>query len=85
MAVALSPVLPAGAVDHLVVADIAPSSTLLSPEFRGYIEAMRKIEKSRVGSRQEAQDILASYEPVGPFCQDGCIYFSLLYLSARTR
>ena len=76
MAVALSPVLPAGAVEHLIVADIAPSSTVLSPEFQSYIEAMSKIEKSRVSSRQEAQDILASFEPVSPFGHDGYIYFS---------
>ena len=76
MAVALSPALPAGAVEHLIVADIAPSTAFLSPEFQGYIEAMNKIEKSRVSSRREAQDILAPYEPVGSFCHDGCVHFS---------
>lgn len=63
MAVALSADLPTSAIEHLIVADIAPSGAFISSEFQGYIEAMRKIEKSRVSSRQEAQDILAPYEP----------------------
>ncbi|KAI0291345.1 alpha/beta-hydrolase [Multifurca ochricompacta] len=63
MAVALSPDLPAHAIEHLVVADIAPSISALSLEFQGYIEAMKKIEKIGVSSRREAQDILAHYEP----------------------
>ena len=68
MTVALSPALPAGTIDHLIVADIAPSSaSIISSEFQGYIEAMRKIENSGVCSRREAQDILAPYEPVGLF------------------
>ncbi|KAH9063836.1 alpha/beta-hydrolase [Lactarius vividus] len=63
MTVALSPVLPAGTIEHLIIADVAPSNAMLSSEFQGYIEAMRQIEKSRVTSRKEAQDILAPYEP----------------------
>jgi hypothetical protein len=64
MTVALSPKLPDDAIDHLIIADIAPSSASLSTEFGGYIEAMNKIEQSRVNSRREAQAILAPYEPV---------------------
>jgi len=64
MAAALSPELPTGAIEHLIVADIAPSSAALSTEFQGYIEAMHKIEQAKVNSRREAQDILAPYEPV---------------------
>lgn len=64
MAVALSPGLPADAIEDLIVADIAPSSATLSTEFQGYVEAMNKIEQSKVNSRREAQDILAPYEPV---------------------
>ncbi|KAH9068398.1 alpha/beta-hydrolase, partial [Lactarius deliciosus] len=64
MTVALSPVLPTGTIEHLIIADVAPSNAMLSSEFQGYIEAMSKIEKSRVTSRKEAQDILAPYEPV---------------------
>jgi hypothetical protein len=64
MAVALSPGLPADAIENLIVADIAPSSATLSTEFQGYVEAMNKIEQSKVNSRREAQDILAPYEPV---------------------
>lgn len=64
MAVALSPELPAGAIEHLIVADIAPSSAPRPTEFRGYIDAMNKIEQSNVNSRREAHDILLPYEPV---------------------
>ena len=64
MAVALSPELPADAIEHLIVADIAPSSASLSTEFQGYIDGMNKIEQSNVNSRREAHDILSSYEPV---------------------
>lgn len=64
MTVALSPVLPADTIEHLIVADIAPSNaSVISSEFQNYIEAMNKIEKSKVSSRREAQDILAPYEP----------------------
>ncbi|KAH9002966.1 alpha/beta-hydrolase [Lactarius hatsudake] len=55
MTVALSPFLPAGTIEHLIIADVAPSNAMLSSEFQGYIEAMSKIEKSRT--------ILAPYEP----------------------
>lgn len=64
MAVALSPELPADAIEHLIVADIAPSSASLSTEFQGYIDAMNKIEQGNVNSRREAHDILSHYEPV---------------------
>ncbi|KAH9966933.1 alpha/beta-hydrolase [Lactifluus volemus] len=63
MAVALSPELPDDAIEHLIVADITPSSAELSTEFQGYIEAMNKIEQSGINSRREAQDILTPYEP----------------------
>ena len=65
MTVTLSPDLPEGLISHLIVADIAPSRGALSPEFQGYVEAMKKIEDSHVTSRQEAQHILTPYEPVG--------------------
>ena len=64
MAVALSTELPTDAIEHLVVADIAPSNAPLSTEFQGYVEAMKKIERSEVSSRREAQDVLAPYESV---------------------
>jgi hypothetical protein len=64
MAVALSPELPTDAIEHLIVADIAPSSAALSTEFQGYIEAMHKVEQTKINSRREAQDVLAPYEPV---------------------
>ena len=64
MAVALSLDLPQSLLSNLIVADMAPSRGPLSPEFRSYIEAMKKIEDSKVTSRREAQQILSSYEPV---------------------
>ncbi len=64
MAVALSTDLPADAIEHLIVADIAPSNAVLSTDFQGYVEAMKTIERSEVSSRREAQDILAPYESV---------------------
>ena len=70
MAVALSTELPADTIEHLIVVDIAPSYTALSTEFQGYIDAMNKIEQSEVSSRREAQDILATYEPVSCHRQD---------------
>ena len=76
MTVALSPILPADTIEHLIVADIAPSNaSQVSSEFQSYIEAMNKIEQSRVGSRREAQDILTPYEPVGLFLHYGCVFF----------
>lgn len=62
MAVALSAELPADAIEHLIVEDIAPSNAALSTDFQSYVEAMKKIERSEVSSRREAQDILAPYE-----------------------
>jgi hypothetical protein len=64
MAVALSTELPADTIEHLIVADIAPSNAALSTQFQGYVEAMNKVEQSKVSSRREAQDILAPYELV---------------------
>lgn len=75
MAVALSAELPTDAIEHLIVADIAPSNSSLSTEFQGYIDGMNKIEQSEVSSRREAQDILASYEPVSRHRQDRAITF----------
>ncbi|KAF7977043.1 hypothetical protein HWV62_4810 [Athelia sp. TMB] len=62
MAVALNPDLPRHTLSNLIVADIAPSKGDLSPEFRSYVEAMKKIEASKVSTRKEAQAILAEYE-----------------------
>lgn len=64
MTVALNPDLPSNLLSQLVVADMAPSRGPLSPEFRSYVEAMRVIEDSKVTTRQDAQKILARYEPV---------------------
>ncbi|EKM57806.1 uncharacterized protein PHACADRAFT_182246 [Phanerochaete carnosa HHB-10118-sp] len=63
MSVALSPELPRELLAHLIIADMAPSKGALSSEFQGYVKAMKKIEDSHVTTRQEAQKILAPYEP----------------------
>ncbi|KAI0090360.1 Alpha/Beta hydrolase protein [Irpex rosettiformis] len=62
MCVALDPDLQQDLLTHLIVADIAPSKGALSPEFQRYVEAMKKIEDSKVSTRQEAQQILTPYE-----------------------
>ena len=64
MTVALDPDLPRELLAHLIVADIAPARGALSPEFQGYIEAMKKIEASAVKTRQEADRVLKPYEQV---------------------
>lgn len=64
MACALNPELPQSLLRHLIVADIAPSRGPLSREFTGYVEAMKKIEDSKVTTRKEAQEILTPYEKV---------------------
>lgn len=64
MTVALNKDLPKGLLSHLIVADIAPSRGTLSPEFPGYVEAMKKIEDSNVTTRRRAQEILEPYERV---------------------
>ena len=64
MTVALDANLPADLLSKLIVADIAPSIGALSPEFQGYIEAMKKIEDNGVTSRQEADRLLKPYEKV---------------------
>ncbi|TBU50464.1 alpha/beta-hydrolase [Dichomitus squalens] len=62
MTVALDPDLPRELLAHLIVADIAPARAALSPEFQGYIEAMKKIEANGVKTRQEADRVLKPYE-----------------------
>ncbi|KAF9790734.1 alpha beta-hydrolase, partial [Thelephora terrestris] len=63
MAAALSPELPRNAVSNLIVVDIAPSrAASLSQEFAGYFEGMQKVEEARVGTRQDAENILTEYE-----------------------
>lgn len=82
MAVALNPDLPVGLLSHLIVSDMAPSRGPLSPEFRGYVEAMKKIEKSQVTTRKEAQNILIPYERVRIFL-DSLILAGLILLINR--
>ena len=51
-------------IGKLVVIDISPAVGPVSNEFKKYIQAMLKIERSRVRSRKEADEILKEYEPV---------------------
>ncbi|TDL25623.1 alpha/beta-hydrolase, partial [Rickenella mellea] len=62
MALALRNDLPDDLLTNLIIADIAPSRGQLSADFRGYVEAMQKIEGSWVTTRKEAQEILEPYE-----------------------
>ena len=64
MAVALDPELPPELLAQLIVVDIAPARGALSPEFQGYIEAMKRIEANQVKTRQEADRVLQPYEQV---------------------
>ncbi|KAM0787325.1 hypothetical protein ACM66B_007098 [Microbotryomycetes sp. NB124-2] len=60
MALALA---PHKAIERLVVVDIAPGSGKISPEFRTYLDTMRRIQDANVKSRKEADEILQSVEP----------------------
>ncbi|KAF8896675.1 alpha/beta-hydrolase [Infundibulicybe gibba] len=64
MAVALSPSLASspGLLSNLIVEDVTPKRASLSPEFKGYVEAMKKIEAKGVQTRKEANEILDAYE-----------------------
>lgn len=66
MSVALHPSLDDPSNTHilakLIVADVAPVRFKLSPEFKGYIEAMKKIEDMQLTSRKEALEVLEAYE-----------------------
>ena len=66
MTFALDSTLPSDLLSNLIVVDIAPSIGALSPEFQGYIEAMKKIEASQVKTRQEADHLLRPFEQVRP-------------------
>ncbi|KAG5638545.1 hypothetical protein H0H81_012046 [Sphagnurus paluster] len=70
MSVALHPSLSeaenTNILSNLVVVDVAPTRAQLSPEFKGYVEAMKKIESMQVRSRKEALELLEPYESVCP-------------------
>ncbi|KAG6909299.1 hypothetical protein DXG01_001243 [Tephrocybe rancida] len=68
MSAALHPSLsePANArvLSKLIVVDVAPTRMKLSPEFKGYIEAMQKVENLKLRTRKEALVALEDYEPL---------------------
>ncbi|KAF9007466.1 Alpha/Beta hydrolase protein [Cyathus striatus] len=49
-------------IKNLIVVDIAPAKGKISSEFRGYVDAMRKIEAEGLKSKREALDFLERYE-----------------------
>ncbi|KAJ3562849.1 hypothetical protein NP233_g9322 [Leucocoprinus birnbaumii] len=64
MAIALDPHLETdpSILENLIAVDIAPVKAKLSTGFRGYLEAMRRIENEKVKTRKEAMAILSEYE-----------------------
>lgn len=48
----------------LISVDNAPVTAPLGNDFFNYIQGMRKIEKSKISSRDEADQIMQSYEKV---------------------
>ena len=68
MSVALHPSLadPSNAhlLSNLVIADVSPIQGQISPEFKGYIARMQKIEQMKLRTRREAAAVLESYEKV---------------------
>ncbi|TFK33462.1 alpha/beta-hydrolase [Crucibulum laeve] len=64
MSLALHPdVSDSGLISSLIVADVSPTRAELSPEFKGYIQGMKKIESLKVTSKKDAEKILRDYEP----------------------
>lgn len=61
---ALSPELPEGALDSLIIVDMSPAKGKLSPEFEEYARAMIRINEQQCQSRKEAEKLLAMTEPV---------------------
>lgn len=49
----------------VVAIDNAPVRSALESDFSNYIEGMRHVEKARVMSQSEADQILKTYETVG--------------------
>lgn len=66
MSIALHPSLadPSNAhlLSNLIVVDISPTQAQLPPEFKGYIEGMRRIEHMKLKTRKEAAAVLENYE-----------------------
>jgi hypothetical protein len=64
MAFALNTQLPTDLLANLIIVDIAPAKGALSSEFRQYTAIMSEIEKAKVRSRKEADEMLQTVEPV---------------------
>ncbi|KAG6808143.1 hypothetical protein H0H92_005268 [Tricholoma furcatifolium] len=66
MSVALDPLLSEppnqDILSKLIVVDVSPTRMMLTPEFKGYLEAMSKIESLKIRSRKEALEVLVDYE-----------------------
>lgn len=64
MTFALNPNLPSDLLSNLIIEDIAPYKEELYPEFKGYVDAMKKIEEMGVRTREEAEGVLIEHEKV---------------------
>ncbi|KAL1708680.1 Alpha/Beta hydrolase protein [Schizophyllum commune] len=62
MTVALSPELPDGILENLIVEDTAPAAGAQLTEFPGYIKGMRAVNAAKVTTRKEATEILSDWE-----------------------
>ena len=85
MSVALHPSLADPSNDHLlsnlVIADVSPIQGQISPEFKGYIARMQKIEQMKLRTRREAAAVLESYEKVRSLL--GFVLFHLSITGSR--
>jgi hypothetical protein len=64
MAFALNPELKPGTLQNLIIADITPAKGDMSSEFQGYIHGMKRVQDSRVATRNQASEILLDHEKV---------------------
>ena len=76
-------------LSNLIVADVSPIQGQISPEFKGYIEAMQKIEAMKLKTRKEASMVLESYEEVLLFIVtsrkgSGTHHLNRILISARS-
>lgn len=63
-ALALNPDLPPETLHSLVIADVTPFKSPISPDFLHYLEAMKAVENANVPDAKSAQKILAERDIV---------------------
>lgn len=64
MAVALKPEHRPSNLSHLVVVDMVPKSVRMGASFRNYLQKMKEINEQHVKTVSEADQMLATIEPV---------------------